>query len=497
MKTRTYVAIDLKSFYASVECVERGLNPFDVNLVVADPTRTEKTICLAVSPSLKGFGVPSRPRLFEVNQKLREANFLRRKQMEGKPLLGKSVFRQELFYNPTLAIDYITAPPRMALYIQYSTGIYSTYLKYISPDDIFPYSIDEVFIDLTAYLEGSHATAEEFVTHLLHEVYRETGITATAGIGTNMYLCKVAMDILAKKSPPDANGVRMASLDEISYRKLLWDHRPLTDFWRVGRGYEKKLASKHMYTMGDIARRSLVDEETLYRLFGVNAELLIDHAWGYEPCTMSQVKAYRPRESSLSSGQVLSEPYTFEKGGIVLREMSEGLALDLVSKGLATDSLTLTVAYDSESLQGESPYIGQTATDFYGRTVPKHAHGTKNLGRYSSSTSEITDAFLTLYYDIVNKSLLIRRFNLTATHLQGEFMRHEKHAEQIDIFSLAEGRETEYEAREEAYKREKRLQNTLIHIKKKHGKNAIVKAVSFEEGATAIARNEQIGGHKA
>ena len=497
MRERTYAAIDLKSFYASVECVERGFDPFDVNLVVADPTRTEKTICLAVSPSLKGFGVASRPRLFEVNQKICELNAKRSADVQAHRTCGKSVFRRELCYNPSLAIDYITAPPRMALYMQYSTGIYGIYLKYISQDDIFPYSIDEVFIDLTAYLERYHTTARELVTRILHDVYRETGITATAGIGTNMYLCKVAMDIVAKKSPPDRNGVRIATLDELSYRKLLWDHRPLTDFWRVGRGYEKKLAEKRIYTMGDIAVRSLTDEETLYELFGVNAELLIDHAWGYEPCTMAEVKAYRPKETSVCVGQVLSEPYSYEKGRVVLMEMSDSLSLDLVAKGLATDAITLTVSYDSESLKGAIPYLGITTVDHYGRAVPKHAHGTRSLGRYSSSGDEITDTFLSLYRDIVNKDLLIRRFNLTAMHLQGEFMRHEKHAEQIDIFTAGEENDAQYQRREENYEREKRLQRALLHIKNKHGKNAIVKGISFEEGATAMQRNTQIGGHKA
>ncbi|MBR2612205.1 MAG: DNA methylase [Clostridia bacterium] len=497
MHQNTYAAIDLKSFYASVECVERGLDPFGVNLVVADPTRTEKTICLAVSPSLKGFGVPSRPRLFEVNEKLKDINARRRVSLPGKQLLGKSVYRNELMYNPHLAIDYITAPPRMALYMKYSSNIYGIYLKYISPDDIFPYSIDEVFIDLTEYLETYHTTAQDLVTHILHEVYRATGITATAGIGTNMYLCKVAMDIVAKKSPPDKNGVRIASLDELSYRKLLWDHRPITDFWRVGRGYAKKLEEKRIYTMGDVARRSLTDEDMLYRLFGVNAELLIDHAWGFEPCTMEEVKAYRPKETSLSAGQVLSCPYTYEKGRIILMEMSESLSLDLVEKGLATDSLTLTVSYDGDSLKGACAYEGDVTLDHYGRAVPKHAHGTKNLGRYTSSTKEISEAFLSLYSEIVNKSLLIRRFNLTALHLQGERMHYEHHAEQLDIFSITEEGEEGYQSGEEQYEREKNLQKALIDIKKKHGKNAIVKGMSFEEGATAMERNEQIGGHKA
>ncbi len=497
MQQHTYVAIDLKSFYASVECVERGLDPFEANLVVADPTRTEKTICLAVSPSLKSFGVSSRPRLFEVRAKLKDLNAQRRYCLPDRNLSGKSIYRKELLYNPHLAIDYITAPPRMALYMKYSTNIYGIYLNYISPDDLFPYSIDEVFIDITEYLESYRTTAKELVTHMLHEVYQKTGITATAGIGTNMYLCKVAMDIVAKKSPPDQNGVRIASLDELSYRKLLWDHRPITDFWRVGRGYAKKLEEKRIYTMGDIARRSLSDEETLYRLFGVNAELLIDHAWGYEPCTMAEVKAYRPKESSVSVGQVLSCPYTYEKGRIILLEMSEELSLGLVEKGLSTDALTLTVSYDIDNLKGASSYLGEVTCDYYGRAVPKPSHGTKNLGRYTSSTTKIKDAFLALYQEIVNKDLLIRRFNLTALHLQGERMHYEKHAEQLDIFSIEEDNDEEYQRGEEAYEKEKRLQKTLIRIKQKHGKNAIVKALNFEEGATAMERNEQIGGHKA
>ena len=497
MQERIYAAIDLKSFYASVECVERGLNPFDVNLVVADPSRTEKTICLAVSPSLKGFGVPSRPRLFEVNEKVNSLNCERRQSLRSAGFYGKSVYRKELFYNPTLAIDYITAPPRMALYMKYSADIYSIYLNYISSKDIFPYSIDEVFIDLTAYLKTYRMTPKALVTQILHDVYYATGITATAGIGTNMYLCKVAMDIVAKRSPPDENGVRIAMLDEHSYRKLLWDHRPLTDFWRVGHGYMKKLEEKRIYTMGDIAKRSLTDEDCLYRLFGVNAELLIDHAWGYEPCTMADVKAYRPKETSMSVGQVLSEPYTYEKGKIVLLEMSEALSLSLVAKGVATDALTLTVSYDKMALSAAVLYEGEVSVDYYGRAVPKHAHGTKNLGRYSSSTEEISKAFLTLYQENVNQSLPIRRFNLTAMHLQSEIMHYAKRGEQLDFFTLHEDFEEQYQREEMRYEREKHLQKAVIHIKQKHGKNAIVKGLDFEVGATAIERNEQIGGHKA
>ncbi len=498
MKERIYVAIDLKSFYASVECVERGLDPLLTNLVVADASRTEKTICLAVSPSLKAYGIGGRARLFEVVSRVREVNGERARLVPNGRLIGKSYHDPELKTNSTLALDYIAAPPRMALYMKYSTRIYGIYLKYISPDDIYPYSIDEVFIDLAPYMRTYKMTPRALVERILLDVYTSTGITATAGIGTNMYLCKVAMDIVAKKSAPNENGVRIAELDELSYRKLLWSHRPLTDFWRVGVGYARKLEAHGMYTMGDIARVSLVDENLLYRLFGVNAELLIDHAWGWEPCTMAEVKAYRPASNSISAGQVLSEPYTFEKARIIVMEMCEGLALDLVSRALATDQLVLTVGYDIENLKNPATlYSGEVTFDRYGRAVPKHAHGTKNLPRYSSSTKEITDAVLSIYDNIVNKSLLIRRITLTVNRILGESMRDEKRAEQLDIFTDILALEEEQTREREEYEREKRIQKAMIEIKKKHGKNAILKGLNFEDGATAIARNGQIGGHKA
>ena len=498
MEHRIYAAIDLKSFYASVECAERGLDPLGVNLVVADASRTEKTVCLAVTPSLKQYGISGRARLFEVVARVKELNRTRLNAAPQHRFVGKSYVDRELKENPSLALDYLIAPPRMALYMKYSTDIYSIYLKYISPDDIFPYSIDEVFVDLTPYLKTYKTSAEALVRKLLLDVYRSTGITATAGLGTNMYLAKVAMDIVAKRSPADAHGVRVASLDERSYRSLLWSHRPLTDFWRVGKGYRQKLEKHGIYTMGDIARVSLTDEELLYRLFGVNAELLIDHAWGWEPCTMAQVKAYRPASNSISSGQVLSCPYDFAKARIIVAEMCEALVLELVERHLVTDQVVLTVGYDVESLtRAGVEYTGEVATDHYGRTVPKHAHGTKNFSRYTSSTDEILSKILELYDEIVNKSLLIRRINLAACRVVDEEIRKASVPKQLDIFSDIEAiRATEREE-SRAYEREKSIQRTMIHIKQKHGKNAILKGLNFEEGATMRERNGQIGGHKA
>ena len=496
---RMYIAIDLKSFYASVECIERELDPLTTNLVVADASRTEKTICLAVSPSLKAFGIPGRPRLFEVVQKVAEVNALRREKAPGKQFSGSSVFGPELEKDPALSVDYIIAPPRMSHYMEHSARIYEIYLKYVAPEDIHVYSIDEVFIDATPYLKRSGKTAWEFAQMILLDMVKSTGITATAGIGTNLYLCKVAMDIVAKKAQPDENGVRMAQLDEISYRQLLWDHRPLTDFWRVGRGYQKRLEKNGMYTMGDIARCSLgkpnefYNEDLLYRLFGVNAELLIDHAWGWEICTIGEIKAYKPSTNSLSTGQVLHCPYTWEKARLIVREMTDLLVLDLVDKELVTDQLVLTVGYDIENLTDptiQGQYRGEVVTDHYGRKIPKHAHGTVNLPLKCSSTSRIMEAVLELYDRVVDPRLLVRRINITACHVIPESRQTQLYW-QMDLF----GTDAEEEAA--ALEREKRRQKAVLTIKKKYGKNAIVKGMNLQEGATAMDRNQQIGGHKA
>ena len=500
---KQYVAIDLKSFYASVECIERELDPMTTNLVVADASRTEKTICLAVSPSLKAFGVPGRPRLFEVVQKVGEVNALRQSRAPGRTLTGKSWDALQLQADPTLGVDYLVAPPRMAHYMEHSAKIYSIYLKYVAPEDIHVYSIDEVFMDVTPYLRNRGMTAREFTRMIIQDVVDTTGITATAGIGTNLYLCKVAMDIVAKHMEADEYGVRIAELDELSYRRLLWNHRPLTDFWRVGRGYVKRLEKVGLYTMGDVARCSLgrsdefYNEELLYKLFGVNAELLIDHAWGWEPCTIAQIKSYRPQTNSLGSGQVLHCPYTSEKAKLVVREMTDMLVLDLVDKGLVTDQMVLTVGYDIENLTDpeiRKHYSGPVVTDHYGRKVPKHAHGTVNLSRATSSTRWIVDAVMELYDRIVDPKLLVRRINLTAARVRAEQMESRSQTfEQLDLFSDLQQQEEENAALE----REKRRQQALLHIKKKYGKNAIVKGMNLEEGATAMDRNKQIGGHKA
>ena len=500
---KQYVAIDLKSFYASVECIERELDPMTTNLVVADASRTEKTICLAVSPSLKAFGVPGRPRLFEVVQKVGEVNALRQSRAPGRTLTGKSWDALQLQADPTLGVDYLVAPPRMAHYMEHSAKIYSIYLKYVAPEDIHVYSIDEVFMDVTPYLRNRGMTAREFTRMIIQDVVDTTGITATAGIGTNLYLCKVAMDIVAKHMEADEYGVRIAELDELSYRRLLWNHRPLTDFWRVGRGYVKRLEKVGLYTMGDVARCSLgrsdefYNEELLYKLFGVNAELLIDHAWGWEPCTIAQIKSYRPQTNSLGSGQVLHCPYTSEKAKLVVREMTDMLVLDLVDKGLVTDQMVLTVGYDIENLTDpeiRKHYSGPVVTDHYGRKVPKHAHGTVNLSRATSSTRWIVDAVMELYDRIVDPKLLVRRINLTAARVRAEQMESRCQTfEQLDLFSDLQQQEEENAALE----REKRRQQALLHIKKKYGKNAIVKGMNLEEGATAMDRNKQIGGHKA
>jgi DNA polymerase V len=501
-----YIAIDLKSFYASVECIERGLDPMKTNLVVADVSRTEKTICLAVSPSLKAYGIPGRARLFEVIQKVREVNETRKRQAPGHAFSGASYLDPEVQSCPQLALDYIAAPPRMAYYMEYSTKIYEIYLKYLAPEDIHVYSIDEVLCDVTQYLATYQMTARELAARMIEDVYQETGITATAGVGTNLYLCKIALDIVAKHVAPDAHGVRIAQLDEMSYRRLLWEHRPLTDFWRVGRGYAKKLEEYGIYTMGDIARCSIgkpndyYNEELLYRLFGVNAELLIDHAWGWEPCTMADIKSYRPSTNSLSSGQVLECPYDTEKAKLVVREMADLLALDLVDKHLVTDQMVLTVGYDIQNLKepGRRGYHGEITTDRYGRRIPKHGHGTANLDEPTSSTRQITDAVMELYDRIVNPSLLVRRLNLVANHIVPEdsVVKQETY-EQMDLFTDYEALQREREQKEAELQKERKLQQAMLDIKKKYGKNAILKGMNLEEGATARKRNQQIGGHKA
>ena len=501
MAERTYLCIDLKSFYASVECIDRGLDPMTTNLVVADLGRTEKTICLAVTPSLKSYGVSGRARLFEVVQRVKQVNADRLRKAPGRQFTGKSSHQPDLLANPSLEVDYIVAPPRMAHYVEQSTRIYQVYLKYIAPEDIHVYSIDEVFIDLTHYLNSAKMNAHDFARMLIRDVLATTGITATAGIGTNMYLAKIAMDITAKKMPADKDGVRIAELDEMSYRSKLWSHKPLTDFWRVGKGYATKLEAHGMYTMGDVARRSVHDEDLLYKLFGVNAELLIDHAWGWEPCTIADIKAYKPSTSSLSSGQVLQEPYSFDKAKLVTREMTELLVLDLVEKQLVTDQMVLTIGYDIENLTDpkiSSKYTGTVTTDHYGRKVPKHAHGTANLDRQTSSTRLIVDAVMALYDRIVDKNLLVRRITLAACKLVPESeVATSDGVEQLDLFTDYEAQERERKAQEEALAREKKMQQAMLTIKKKFGKNAILKGMNLEEGATARERNEQIGGHKA
>ncbi len=505
-KERSYIAIDLKSFYASVECVERGLDPLTTNLVVADSKRTEKTICLAVSPSLKAHGIGGRARLFEVVQIIGQVNAQRKYNAPRRTLTGKSYNAPELDKNPSLAVDYIVAPPQMARYMEVSTQIYQIYLKYISPEDIHVYSIDEVFIDATAYLKTYGMTARELAVKMIRDVLKETGVTATAGIGTNMYLAKIAMDIVAKKMPADKDGVRIAELDEMSYRRQLWDHRPLTSFWRIGQGYATKLEEKGLYTMGDIARCSLggkydfYNEDLLYKMFGVNAELLIDHAWGYEPCTIADVKAYKPESSSISSGQVLQCPYDFEKGKLIVREMTDLLTLDLVDKGVVADQMVLTVGYDIENLKDEFKrmrYGGQITTDHYGRQVPKSAHGSINLGQYTSSTKIITEKVMELYDRIVDPSLTVRRMYVVANHVINENDVEEPGPEQLDFFTDYEALEIERTAEKERLIREKSMQKALIGIKKKYGKNAVLKGMNLEEGATTIERNGQVGGHRA
>lgn len=508
-KPRNYVAIDLKSFYASVECRKRGLDPMNTNLVVADASRTEKTICLAVTPSLKAYGIPGRARLFEVVQKVREVNAERRLRAPNRQFVGSSCFADELNEQPQLELSYIAAPPRMALYMEYSAKIYDIYLNYVAPEDIHVYSVDEVFMDVTQYLGTYKMTTKELASKIIKQIEQETGITATAGIGTNLYLCKVALDIVAKHVEPDENGVRIAELDEMTYRQLLWSHRPLTDFWRVGRGYQKKLEEHGIYTMGDIARCSLgtsrdfYNEELLYRLFGVNAELLIDHAWGFEPVTIDLIKQYKPETNSLSSGQVLHCPYTFELTRLIVQEMTDLLVLELVEKRLVTDQMVLTIGYDVENLTNpelRKQYKGEVTTDAYGRKIPKHAHGTVNLGRRTSSTKLIMEAVLNLYDSIVNPNLLVRRINVVANRLVSEAKAKESEEtayEQLTLFTDFEAEQKKREEEEAQFAKERRLQEAMLAVKKRYGKNAILKGMNLQEGATAKERNNQIGGHKA
>lgn len=498
-KQRQYIAIDLKSFYASVECVDRGLDPLSTNLVVADKSRTEKTICLAVSPSLKAYGIGGRARLFEVVQRVREVNQQRQMQCGGR-LKGKSYNDNELKQHPDWELDYVVAPPRMGHYMEVSSRVYQTYLNYIAPEDIHVYSIDEVFMDVTNYLDNYKMTPHELAMTMIRDVLKTTGITATAGIGTNMYLCKVAMDIVAKHIPADKDGVRIGELDEMSYREKLWDHKPLTSFWRVGKGTANRLAQYGIDTMGKLARMSLHNEELLYKLFGVNAELLIDHAWGYEPCTIDMVKAYKPENNSFSSGQVLQSAYDVRKARVVVQEMAEAVALNLVSKRMLTDQIVLTVGYDIESLTNPAirdQYHGEVTTDFYGRKVPKSAHGSENIGRQTSSTRLITEAVLALYDRIVDPHLLVRRMNLTTNHVVYEdTVSHQQQPTQLDLFTDYDAIQAKEQREQEALDKERRMQEVQLAIKQRFGKNAILKGMNFQEGATAIERNAQIGGHR-
>lgn len=491
--SKIYVCIDLKSFYASVECVSRGLDPLTTNLVVADESRTSKTICLAISPSLKKYGLPGRARLFEVEQKIKQVNYLRKQKNFKKKFAGKTYDNNLLTKNYNLEVDFIKAPPRMATYIKYSTDIYNIYLKYLSKDDIYVYSIDEVFCDITNYLKCYHTNPRELVTKIIHDIYLQTGITATAGIGTNLYLAKVAMDIVAKHVEPDKYGVRIAGLDELTYRKKLWHHQPLTDFWRVGPGIAKKLTTNNIYTMGDLALCSVENENLLYKLFGINAELLIDHAWGWEPCTINDIKNYHPTNKCLTTAQVLHCAYDYQKAMIVIKEMADSLALDLVKKKLVTNQLVLTIGYDIENLQDETistHYFGEIVEDHYGRKVPKSAHGTINLSNLTSSSTKIRIAATELYERIINKHLLIKRINITANNIVSETARKDT-PHQYDLFTdyhqIIENQNEELA--------EEKVQNVILELKNKYGKNAILKGINLVEGATTKERNQQIGGH--
>ena len=491
---KVYCCIDLKSFYASVECVERGLNPLKTNLVVADKSRTEKTICLAVSPALKQYGIGGRARLFEVLSKVKEINKIRRKDNGYKKFTGKSVNDDILKKDKTKELDLIIAPPRMAHYIDYSAKIYNIYLKYIAKEDIFVYSIDEVFMDITNYLKYYKLSPKDLITKIIKDVYDTTGITATGGIGTNLFLAKVAMDVVAKHTEPNEFGVRIAELNEMSYRKMLWSHRPITDIWRVGKGISKRLEKYGIYTMGDVARCSINNEDLLYKLFGVNAELLIDHAWGYEPCTIESIKNYKPLSKSISSGQVLQNPYSYDKAKLIVREMAELLALDLVSKKLVTEQLVLTIGYDIENVTDD--YNGEITIDHYGRAIPKSSHGTINLDYKTSSSKIITEAMLKLYDRIINPKLSVRRVTMAATKLASEekgkdIVRYR----QLDLFSSLNDENNKLDYDREVLRSENNLQNAMLKIKEKYGKNAILKGMDLEDGATTMDRNRQIGGH--
>ena len=479
---RTYIAIDLKSFYASAECAARNLDPLDTNLAVADPERTDKTICLALSPSLKRYtGLSGRARLFEVRERIRKTN----RERGVSSLSLSSCLASELDADPSLAIDFIIAPPQMAMYMKESARIYDIYLRHVSPDDIHVYSIDEVFIDATDYLKARGQSAHDFAMSIVREVLLETGITATVGIGTNLYLAKIAMDIHAKHMKADKDGVRIAELDEMSYREKLWTHRPLTDFWRVGRGYGRKLEAYRIYTMGDVARCSIEHEDLLYRLFGVNAELLIDHAWGWEPCTIEDIKRYRPKENSIGAGQVLQCPYSAEKALVVAKEMADSLSLDLVGKGLASDQLVLTIGYDIENVKDDS-FTGEVSVDFYGRSIPKHSHGSISLGRYTSSSRIFRDSIESLFSSIVSSDLLVRRLYVTANHVIPE--KDAMNTHQADLFEKPSSEDSQ---------KEKKVQAAAVSIKNKFGKNALLRGMNLVEGATQRGRNSQIGGHKA
>lgn len=495
---RIYIAIDLKSFYASVECVARGRDPLTTNLVVADESRTEKTICLAVSPSLKSLGISGRARLFEAIQGVNEANKRRKYLLRGKEFSGKSDDFTALQNDPTLEIDFIKATPRMAEYMRVSSKIYGIYLRFVAPEDIFAYSVDEVFIDATNYLDTYKLTAREFTMRMIKSVLDETGITATAGIGTNMFLAKVAMDVVAKHIPADSDGVRIAELDVTSFRKQLWGHKPITDIWRIGGGIARRLAEMDIHTLGDVARCSIENEERLYREFGVNAELLINHAWGWEPTTIADVKAYKPENSSLSSGQVLSQPYDFDKGRLIVQEMTDLLVLDLVEKGLVTDQMVLTVGYDVENLAGARNYTGRVETDRYGRKAPKMAHGSINLGMFTSSTRIIMDKVTELYDRIVDPALTVRRMYVVANHVTDEKDAAEPFEDrELTLFDDAEETERKIEGEKAALEKERRMQEAEIKLKRKFGKNAILKGMNLKEGATTISRNQQVGGHRA
>lgn len=496
---RIYACIDLKSFFASVECIDRGLDPLDTYLVVADEERTDKTICLAVTPSLKAYGIPGRVRLYDAKSKVREVNYNRRKCNGFKEFIGKTISDKDFKGDSLLELDFIKATPRMRLYMKYSTDIYNIYLKYISVDDILVYSIDEVFCDLTSYLSFYNMSAEELVIKILKDVYDTTGITATAGIGTNMYLAKIAMDVTAKKMDANEFGVRMAFLDEKKYKRDLWNHRPLTDFWRIGKGIAKKLEDNGMYTLGDVARMSINNEDLLYKLFGVNAELLIDHVWGYEPCTIDVAKRYVPSSSSISQGQVLHCPYDYNKTRLIVKEMTDNLVLDLVDKHLMTNQIVLTIGYDVENLTNSSircRYDGDIVKDMYGRSIPKHAHGTFNIDHYTSSTKVILDSVMELFDRIVNPILLVRRVNVVVCNVIDEKDVNNEVKEQLDLFSNYDEKKKRKDMLEHYEIDEKTLQRTILGIKKRYGKNSILKGMNFEDGATSIDRNKSVGGHK-